>query len=63
MEFGFDNEGEVMLIDEISPDTARFWDSDTHEKLDSDLFSRDLGDIEVAYKEVLTRIETVLQDE
>ena len=63
MEFGFDQDGEVMLIDEISPDTARFWDSDTHEKLDSDLFSRDLGDIEVAYKEVLARLETVLNHE
>lgn len=63
MEFGFDNEGEVMLIDEISPDTARFWDSDTHEKLDKDLFRRDLGDIEVAYKEVLARLETVLKHE
>ena len=63
MEFGFDNDGEVMLIDEISPDTARFWDSDTHEKLDKDLFRRDIGDIEVAYKEVLARLETVLKHE
>ena len=63
MEFGFDSNVELILIDEISPDTARFWDSDTHEKLDSDLFSRDLGDIEVAYKEVLARLQTVLQYE
>ncbi len=60
VEFGYDNEGKIMLIDEISPDTARFWDSESHEKLDSDLFCRDLGDIEVAYKEVLTRLESVL---
>ena len=63
MEFGFDSEGAIMLIDEISPDTARFWDSDTHEKLDKDLFCRDLGDIEVAYKEVLARLENILQHE
>ena len=62
VEFGFDNEGRLMLIDEISPDTARFWDSESHEHLDRDLFSRDLGDIEVAYKEVLTRLESALQN-
>lgn len=62
VEFGFDNDGELMLIDEISPDTARFWDSDSHEKLDKDLFCRDLGDIKVAYTEVLARLETVLQN-
>jgi phosphoribosylaminoimidazole-succinocarboxamide synthase len=61
VEFGIDNENQLMLIDEISPDTARFWDSNSHEKLDCDLFRRDLGDIEVAYKEVLTRLESILQ--
>ena len=60
VEFGIDSNGKVMLIDEISPDTARFWDSESHEKLDCDLFRRDLGDIEVAYKEVLTRLENIL---
>lgn len=62
VEFGFDSEGNLMLIDEISPDTARFWDSESHEHLDRDLFSRDLGDVEIAYKEVLSRLENVLQN-
>lgn len=62
VEFGFDTEGNLMLIDEISPDTARFWDSESHEHLDRDLFCRDLGDVETAYKEVLTRLENVLQN-
>ncbi len=62
MEFGFDSEGKLMIIDEISPDTARFWDSESHEHLDRDLFRRDLGDIEVAYKEVLARLENSLQN-
>ncbi|MBO7629323.1 MAG: phosphoribosylaminoimidazolesuccinocarboxamide synthase [Bacteroidales bacterium] len=61
LEFGFDTEGKLMLIDEISPDTARFWDSESHEHLDRDLFRRDLGDVESAYKEVLTRLESALQ--
>ena len=60
VEFGIDTAGKVMLIDEISPDTARFWDSESHEKLDCDLFRRDLGNVEVAYKEVLTRLENNL---
>lgn len=62
VEFGFDTEGNLMLIDEISPDTARFWDSESHEHLDRDLFRRDLGDVETAYKEVLARLENVLQN-
>lgn len=62
LEFGFDNDGKLMLIDEISPDTARFWDSDSFEKLDKDVFRRDLGDVESAYREVLTRLETILND-
>ena len=60
VEFGIDTIGRVILIDEISPDTARFWDSESHEKLDCDLFRRDLGNVEVAYKEVLTRLENIL---
>lgn len=60
VEFGIDTSGRVMLIDEISPDTARFWDSNSHERLDCDLFRRDLGDIEVAYKEVLTRLKNIM---
>ncbi|MBO6079978.1 MAG: phosphoribosylaminoimidazolesuccinocarboxamide synthase [Bacteroidales bacterium] len=62
VEFGYDTEGKLMLIDEISPDTARFWDSESHEHLDRDLFRRDLGDIESAYKEVLTRLESALKN-
>lgn len=48
--------GKIVLADEISPDTCRFWDSATHEKLDKDRFRRNLGDVEAAYKEILARI-------
>lgn len=49
--------GSIVLADEISPDTCRFWDSVTHEKLDKDRFRRDLGGVEGAYKEILSRLE------
>jgi len=55
LEFGM-HKGEVMLGDEISPDTCRFWDSKTKEKLDKDRFRRDLGRVEDAYKEVYNRL-------
>jgi phosphoribosylaminoimidazole-succinocarboxamide synthase len=55
LEFGL-HKGEVMLGDEISPDTCRFWDSKTGEKLDKDRFRRNLGNVEEAYKEVLLRL-------
>ncbi len=55
LEFGRLN-GEIVLGDEISPDNCRFWDSDTHEKLDKDRFRRDLGNVEGAYKEMLRRL-------
>ena len=55
LEFGTHN-GEVLLGDEISPDTCRFWDATTGEKLDKDRFRRDLGNIEEAYKEMLFRL-------
>ncbi len=55
LEFGF-FKGEIILADEISPDTCRFWDSATGEKLDKDRFRRDLGGVEEAYEEVLRRI-------
>lgn len=55
LEFGIHN-GELLLGDEISPDTCRFWDSETGEKLDKDRFRRDLGNVEEAYKEVLQRL-------
>ena len=48
--------GEIVLADEISPDTCRFWDSVTHEKLDKDRFRRDLGGVEDAYREIMKRI-------
>jgi phosphoribosylaminoimidazole-succinocarboxamide synthase len=48
--------GEILLADEISPDTCRFWDSKTGRKLDKDRFRRDLGDVEEAYQEILQRL-------
>lgn len=56
LEFGRDAQGRLILGDEISPDNCRFWDSDTHEKLDKDRFRRDLGNVEGAYKEMLRRL-------
>lgn len=55
LEFG-KCKGEIILADEISPDTCRFWDSKTHEKLDKDRFRRDMGGVEDAYKEVFKRL-------
>jgi phosphoribosylaminoimidazole-succinocarboxamide synthase len=55
LEFGV-HKGEVILGDEISPDTCRFWDKHTHEKLDKDRFRRDLGNVEEAYEEVFKRL-------
>lgn len=51
--------GQIILADEISPDTCRFWDSETHEKLDKDRFRRDLGHVEEAYEEIYRRIGLV----
>ena len=48
--------GQIILADEISPDTCRFWDSETHEKLDKDRFRRDLGHVEEAYEEIYRRL-------
>lgn len=56
LEFGRLSDGSIVLADEISPDTCRFWDSTTHEKLDKDRFRRDLGGVEDAYKEILNRL-------
>ncbi|KFZ27538.1 MAG: Phosphoribosylaminoimidazole-succinocarboxamide synthase [Candidatus Izimaplasma bacterium HR2] len=56
LEFGKNHKGEILLADEISPDTCRLWDSNTLEKLDKDRFRRDLGNIEEAYIEILNRI-------
>lgn len=55
LEFGRHN-GEIILADEISPDTCRLWDSKTHDKLDKDRFRRDLGGVEDAYQEVARRL-------
>jgi phosphoribosylaminoimidazole-succinocarboxamide synthase len=56
LEFGRTGDGTIVLADEISPDTCRFWDSKTGEKLDKDRFRRDLGGVEDAYKEILKRL-------
>ena len=56
IEFGKTADGQIVLPDEISPDTCRFWDATTHEKLDKDRFRRDLGGVEDAYQEMMKRI-------
>ena len=56
LEFGRLPDGSIVLADEISPDTCRFWDKDSGEKLDKDRFRRDLGGVEDAYKEVMRRL-------
>lgn len=56
LEFGKTADGTIVLADEISPDTCRFWDSKTHEKLDKDRFRRDLGGVEEAYEEMMKRV-------
>ena len=50
------NDGQLVLADEISPDTCRFWDTRTGEKLDKDRFRRDLGNVEDAYIEIRKRL-------
>lgn len=56
LEFGKTNDGTIVLADEISPDTCRFWDKETGDHLDKDRFRRDLGDPEGAYKEMFVRM-------
>ena len=56
IEFGKTSDGTIILADEISPDTCRFWDSTTHEKLDKDRFRRDMGNVEEAYQEIMKRL-------
>lgn len=56
LEFGRLSDGTIVLADEISPDTCRFWDSETNEKLDKDRFRRDLGGVEDAYAEMMKRV-------
>ena len=57
LEFGRTADGAIILADEISPDTCRFWDSKTGEKLDKDRFRRDLGGVEEAYADVMGRLQ------
>ncbi|MBO4262219.1 MAG: phosphoribosylaminoimidazolesuccinocarboxamide synthase [Clostridia bacterium] len=56
LEFGRLPDGKIVLADEISPDTCRFWDAETNEKLDKDRFRRDLGKVEDAYNEMMRRV-------
>ncbi len=56
LEFGKLPDGTIVLADEISPDTCRFWDAETNEKLDKDRFRRDLGNVEDAYAEMMRRV-------
>jgi phosphoribosylaminoimidazole-succinocarboxamide synthase len=56
IEFGKDVDGNIILADEISPDTCRFWDAKTNEKLDKDRFRRDMGNVKEAYVEILNRV-------
>ena len=57
VEFGRLSDGTIVLADEISPDTCRLWDSKTGDKLDKDRFRRDLGGVEEAYQEIMSRLE------
>lgn len=57
LEFGKDPQGQILLADEISPDTCRLWEKETNRKLDKDVFRRNLGNLIDAYTEVLTRLE------
>jgi phosphoribosylaminoimidazole-succinocarboxamide synthase len=56
LEFGKDSDGQILLADEISPDTCRLWDKESNEKLDKDVFRRDLGSLTEAYETILTRL-------
>jgi phosphoribosylaminoimidazole-succinocarboxamide synthase len=58
IEFGKTRSGEILLVDEVSPDTCRLWDVDTNEKMDKDRFRRDLGKVEETYQAVLSRIKS-----
>ncbi len=57
IEFGKTKEGEILLADEISPDSCRLWDVDTNQKYDKDVFRQDIGDLIETYKAVLARME------
>lgn len=61
IELGKTADGQIILADEISPDTCRLWDKDTMEKLDKDRFRRDLGGVTEAYEEIYNRLKTILK--
>ena len=63
LEFGRLADGSIVLADEISPDTCRLWDSVTGKKLDKDRFRRDLGGVEDAYQEIMSRLEDQMEAE
>jgi phosphoribosylaminoimidazole-succinocarboxamide synthase len=56
LEFGLDSEGQLLLADEVSPDTCRLWDAETNEKFDKDVFRRELGSLTDAYETILKRL-------
>ncbi len=61
IEFGKTSDGEIVLADEVSPDTCRLWDAATNEKLDKDRFRRDLGRVREAYEEILARLRKITE--
>ncbi|MDE7123215.1 MAG: phosphoribosylaminoimidazolesuccinocarboxamide synthase [Alistipes sp.] len=61
IEFGKTQDGEIVLADEVSPDTCRLWDATTNEKLDKDRFRRDLGKVREAYEEILARLQQIAE--
>ena len=63
LEFGKDKDGKIILADEISPDSCRFWDKNSGEKLDKDRFREGIGGIKVAYEEVRNRIKNKMLGE
>jgi len=62
VEYGLTSKGQIVLADEISPDSCRLWDINTMEKFDKDVFRKDLGDLMQKYKEVLKRLEENTND-
>ena len=61
IEFGRTSDGEIILADEVSPDTCRLWDMTTNERLDKDRFRRDLGRVREAYEEILARLKKAVE--
>lgn len=59
LEFGKTSDGAILLADELSPDNCRFWDAVTNEKMDKDVFRRDLGNLTDAYKKILAKLEGI----